>query len=155
MQIGNKIKDFRIESNISQRELGRRIGKTGQFISLIEQGKSSPSIDTLYSIAEALNIPSKEFLSDNIDIHGEEFKAITGSYVLEETLKEKEFIIPFIEHINKRRLNSKYNVKQLLNHDVKELVYDDSFIDLMSLLTTIIDNRLNHYQSFEKYKKRD
>ncbi len=53
----NNIKKARIELGISQRELGRIIGKTGQYISYLESNiKSNPSLDVLEKIAEALNV---------------------------------------------------------------------------------------------------
>ena len=42
MGVGDEIKKARLKKKISQRELGRRIGKTGQFISLIEKGENNP-----------------------------------------------------------------------------------------------------------------
>lgn len=57
MSINSNIKFYRNLMNISQRELGRRINKTGQLISSIEQGKTTPSIDTINKIALALEIP--------------------------------------------------------------------------------------------------
>lgn len=68
MCLGNKIKKVREENNLSQRELGRLINKTGQFISLIEQGESNPSLETLKEIANVLGIsPSKLMESDSIN----------------------------------------------------------------------------------------
>lgn len=56
MQNSN-LKKARIELGISQRELGRLIGKTGQYISYLESNiKSNPSIDVLEKIADVLNV---------------------------------------------------------------------------------------------------
>lgn len=53
----NNIRKARIELGISQRELGRRIGKTGQYISYLESNpKTNPSLDVLEKIAEVLNV---------------------------------------------------------------------------------------------------
>lgn len=65
MNINEIIKQKRIEKNISQRELGRRIDKTGQFISLIEKGTNKPSIDTLKDIAEALDVSMIDLIKDD------------------------------------------------------------------------------------------
>ena len=62
MSINSNIKFYRNLMNISQRELGRRINKTGQLISSIEQGKTTPSIDTINKIALALEIPANYLL---------------------------------------------------------------------------------------------
>ena len=56
MNIGEKIKKARIDKKVSQRELGSKLNMTGQAISKIELGDSSPSIDTLKSICKELGI---------------------------------------------------------------------------------------------------
>lgn len=56
--LGANLKKIRESLNISQRELGRRIGKTGQYISYLENSESSnPSLDVLNKIAEVLDVP--------------------------------------------------------------------------------------------------
>lgn len=56
--INENIKKEREKAGISQRELGRRINKTGQYISYLEKNsKSNPSIVVLSDIATALKIP--------------------------------------------------------------------------------------------------
>ena len=55
IQIGIKIKLLRNKINISQEELGQRANVSKQQIGFIERGESSPTIDTLNQIAQALN----------------------------------------------------------------------------------------------------
>lgn len=55
-KIGLKIRLLRNKVNISQEELGFRAGVSKQQIGLIERGESSPTIDTLDMIANALEI---------------------------------------------------------------------------------------------------
>lgn len=52
--IGKNLTKIREDLNISQRELGRRIGMSGQMISKIENNLSNPSMETLIKISEAL-----------------------------------------------------------------------------------------------------
>jgi transcriptional regulator with XRE-family HTH domain len=47
---------------ISQRELGRRIGMSGQYIAKIEKGERAPTIETLTKISNALEIELNELL---------------------------------------------------------------------------------------------
>lgn len=55
--LNDNIKKARTELGISQRELGRRIGKTGQYISYLETNpKSNPSVEVLAKISEVLNV---------------------------------------------------------------------------------------------------
>lgn len=53
--IGKNVSRLRESLSISQRELARRVGMSGQMISKIENDLSNPSVDTLNRLAEALN----------------------------------------------------------------------------------------------------
>lgn len=64
--LGENIKKAREKLHISQRELGRRIGKTGQYISYLENNKSSnPSLEVLNEIAENLGVTVNDLLKVN------------------------------------------------------------------------------------------
>lgn len=60
MNLGEVIRRLRLERNLSQAELGERIGKTHYLISAIERGVVSPSLETLVDIAKALGKPLYE-----------------------------------------------------------------------------------------------
>lgn len=65
--ISENIKKAREKAGLSQRELGRRINKTGQYISYLEKTiKSNPSISVLKDISNALNISVDELLKDEL-----------------------------------------------------------------------------------------
>ncbi len=49
-----------MNGEISQAELGLRIGLTRQTIAAIEAGKYSPSLDAAFRIAEVFNVPLAE-----------------------------------------------------------------------------------------------
>lgn len=53
--IGERIRQCREECKISQKQLARAIGITDKTISHIENGRTMPSIQTLLSIAKAVN----------------------------------------------------------------------------------------------------
>lgn len=55
-KIGQRIKELRSELGISQAELARRINKDPQHIELIENGKVSPNIYTLYVVSVGLEV---------------------------------------------------------------------------------------------------
>lgn len=63
-KVGLKIKLLRNKSSISQEELGFRANISKTQIGLIERGESSPTIDTLAQIAQALEIS----LVDLVDV---------------------------------------------------------------------------------------
>jgi putative transcriptional regulator len=49
-----------MNGEMSQAELGQRIGLTRQTIAAIEAGKYSPSLEAAFRIAEAFNVPLGE-----------------------------------------------------------------------------------------------
>jgi putative transcriptional regulator len=59
--ITNRIRFLRFQNGeMSQAELGQRIGVTRQTIAAIEAGKYSPSLDAAFRIAHAFNVPLDE-----------------------------------------------------------------------------------------------
>ena len=59
--IGGQVKTLRKQSNLTQAELGEKIGRTAEAISNVETGKSLPSLDTLIAISETLGVPLLNF----------------------------------------------------------------------------------------------
>ena len=63
MELGQKLKNARLEAGLSQRQLcGQRISRN--MLSLIENGSAKPSMDTLLYLAQALGKPVSYFLED-------------------------------------------------------------------------------------------
>ena len=54
--LGNRLREARLASRMSVREMGRRVNVSPSFISQIELGRAAPSIGTLYAIASELNL---------------------------------------------------------------------------------------------------
>jgi transcriptional regulator with XRE-family HTH domain len=54
--IGHRLREERIRTGISQRELARRLGLSASLISQLESGQSRPSVGTLYSIVTELGV---------------------------------------------------------------------------------------------------
>lgn len=61
MDIGQRLKEIRIQRGLSQRELAARAGLTNGTISLIETDKTSPSVASLKSLLDAIPISMAEF----------------------------------------------------------------------------------------------
>ena len=61
MNIGNKIKELRIERNLTQEELANRAELSKGFISQLERNLTSPSIATLIDILQCLGTNLTEF----------------------------------------------------------------------------------------------
>ncbi len=64
MDIGTKIKNLRIQKNLTQEELGERTDLSKGYISQLERGISSPSLETFFSILEVLGESPKSFFDD-------------------------------------------------------------------------------------------
>ena len=61
-KVGEKIKELRTESGITQLQLGDYAGCSGQVISNIERGYTNPSADVLKKISEYFHVPSDYLL---------------------------------------------------------------------------------------------
>lgn len=66
MEIGNKIKELRIQKGLTQEELADKTGLSTRTIQRIENGDVDPRIYTLNSIAEALNIDYEELIKEEV-----------------------------------------------------------------------------------------
>lgn len=56
--VRNRIRTLRFEAGeMSQAELGKRIGLTRQTVAAIEAGKYSPSLEAAFRIAEVFGVP--------------------------------------------------------------------------------------------------
>lgn len=64
MNIGHKIKNLRIQKDLTQEELGERTDLSKGYISQLERNLSSPSMETFFSILEVLGISPKDFFDE-------------------------------------------------------------------------------------------
>ena len=64
MKIGTRVRELRNENGLSLRELGKRAGVSASFLSQVENDQVSPSLNSLQSIATALNVPMFSLLND-------------------------------------------------------------------------------------------
>ena len=60
--IGNRIKLARENMGWTQEELAEKINRSTQFISTIERGVAGPSLETIISLCEVLNVSSEWLL---------------------------------------------------------------------------------------------
>lgn len=83
--IHNRIRLARVELDISQEELGLRVGVSGQSVQQWEAGKSAPRSARLRKLADVLNV-TPDFLQFGI-----EAKAFIGANSADEFLKAHQF----------------------------------------------------------------
>jgi len=68
VQLGVRLKRVREQSGMSLREVARQLGVSPSFVSQVEKGKSQPSVATLYSLAQLLNVSIDElFAADHVE----------------------------------------------------------------------------------------
>lgn len=65
--IGERIKKSRNDKGLSLRELASRVDLSASFLSQIEQGKASPSIENLKKIANSLDVRVSYLIEDEDD----------------------------------------------------------------------------------------
>lgn len=61
VNVGQRLRELRLERNLSIRALAERSGLNVNTFSLIENNKTSPSVSTLQQIAQALQVPISAF----------------------------------------------------------------------------------------------
>lgn len=95
--IGKRIQLTREEHELSQEQLAEKAGIGKVFISAIERGVKSPSLESFVSIANALNTSADILLMDVLDT-GYKVKASRLSELLESiSPKERERIFSVVE----------------------------------------------------------
>jgi transcriptional regulator with XRE-family HTH domain len=57
VEVGPRLRELREERGLSMRALARMSGISANALSMIERGKTSPSVSTLYKITDALEVP--------------------------------------------------------------------------------------------------
>lgn len=61
-KLGNNLKEIRTRKNITQTELAKTLGVDKSFLSNIENGKTNPTLSTISSLAQALEVSTNELL---------------------------------------------------------------------------------------------
>jgi transcriptional regulator with XRE-family HTH domain len=67
VDVGVRLRQLREERNISMRGLALKSGLSANALSMIERGKTSPSVSTLYKLADALGVPIIDFFGDAVE----------------------------------------------------------------------------------------
>jgi transcriptional regulator with XRE-family HTH domain len=61
IDVGSRLRQMRTERGMSMRALARESGLSTNALSMIERGRTSPSVSTLYKISDALEVPITAF----------------------------------------------------------------------------------------------
>lgn len=60
---GHVIRELRERAGLSQEELSFRCGRHRTYVSLIERGRNSPTVSTLWMLADALGVRPAEIIA--------------------------------------------------------------------------------------------
>lgn len=162
--INENIKKARENAGISQRELARRIGKTGQYISYLEKNNSAnPSIDVLKDIAKALNVDVNILLGGSDDFSA----SFIVDHMLNSTLfddidfTKTNYVGSLIDHKNIYSALSKLlldvikiiiYVEDIEPRSIKKTVLDETrglIIELLTRKDKIYKLEGNHWDAFK------
>jgi len=92
MEIGKKIRKYRVQNNLTLEELASRCELTKGFLSQIENDLTSPSISTLKDIVEALGMDLSTFFKE--DTHEQIVFTASDYFVDERSLFKITWIVP-------------------------------------------------------------
>jgi transcriptional regulator with XRE-family HTH domain len=65
MNIGETIRNYRLQKGMSQGDIEKRTGLLRCYLSRVENGHTIPSLDTLAKIAGAMEMPMGQFFNDH------------------------------------------------------------------------------------------
>jgi transcriptional regulator with XRE-family HTH domain len=65
MNIGETIRNYRLQKGMSQGDIEKRTGLLRCYLSRVENGHTIPSLDTLAKIAGAMELPLAQFFAEN------------------------------------------------------------------------------------------
>ena len=89
MEVGKRISELRERKDISTNKLANKAGVSLSYLRQVEIGSTSPTIEKLSYIVEALGVSLQEFFSSNTD---------------------KEDLVSLINRLNKEEKESVYNL---------------------------------------------
>lgn len=67
VDVGSRLKELREARNISMRMLAAKSGLSANALSMIERGKTSPSVSTLYKLSDAMGVSITAFFGPESD----------------------------------------------------------------------------------------
>jgi transcriptional regulator with XRE-family HTH domain len=85
-QIGRRLRDLRAARALSLRQLAKLISASPSLLSQIENGKVTPSVDTLYLLAGALETPVASFFGDPVAV---EPAGDAGTWIVRRTTRKR------------------------------------------------------------------
>lgn len=66
VDVGNRLRQLRETRKVSMRALAQKSGLSANALSMIERGKASPSVSTLYRLADAMDVAVTDFFTPEV-----------------------------------------------------------------------------------------
>lgn len=113
MSIGQKIKSFRKENNLTQKELAKKSNISRSYLADIENDRYNASLDTLKSIANALDVNISALIEEDLNDKNNKID------------KNKEQIDTIAAHLEDKNLTPKK--VELIKNYIDALFDDDEW----------------------------
>ncbi len=109
-KIGAKIQDYRIEKGISQENLAESAAISRVFLSNLERGERSFSLDTFVAIVNALRLSADDILADNLRAGRPSVYAICLDVFGDCSKEETDILLAVLQ--NTKQLLRKYHISE-------------------------------------------
>jgi transcriptional regulator with XRE-family HTH domain len=86
-ELGLRLRKLREEHLLTQEELGQKVRLSSEFISSIERGMRTPSLDSLIKIADFFKVGTSFFLNEGTDVFSRLEKELEGNKPLKKEIR--------------------------------------------------------------------
>lgn len=100
MKIGEKLKQVRKNAKLTQRELAEKCSMSRSYLADLERDRYNPSIDTLQTIANALNISVNIFFEDDSNKNVEEKTAKAEEDIINSFSDEEKMLLEKVKTLS-------------------------------------------------------
>lgn len=164
MNIGERIRELRKSKNLTQKQLGDKIGVTAATITKYENNQLSINTDTLSKIAVALDVPMfaliDDYTVDRDNIFDHEIKLIGENFNLSDPEMKLISYSPDMKEVKQIICNKYENLEifnKLFKSNILEKRYDYKFEELgpeyIAELYDFMDQMISLKINEIKYKK--
>lgn len=95
-KLGKRVREERLKLRLTQEELSEKVGISSNFLGQIERGDRKLSVDTLVSLANALEVSVNYLLSDSLEFSADSVVKETVHLLAQMPHKRKAFVLDFI-----------------------------------------------------------
>ncbi|NFA41830.1 XRE family transcriptional regulator [Clostridium botulinum] len=158
MNIGENIKKYRTEKEISQEKLATKLDVSSRTLQSYEAGRTAPTIEVIKKIAIALDVPFYKLIENDENLSKEDIEKIKNNpfnFMPPSDIKrvnqmledQSEKVVNLIKCVNYWHCDNKY--------DLEKIIVGDAGSDISNLLIDIVENRLKHYNNlYERNNKK-